>query len=151
MPDVTSIRDVAEELGIGISSLERWIQEHRKGAFVPKKKKSKPSRPQDRSAEEKLRLVMEASEFDDAQLGAFLRREGIHESNLRQWRQAVLDVLQPKGESSIQRDRNQIRALQKELRRKDRALAEAGALLVLQKKVRALWGEEDDDTKLESD
>jgi len=151
MPDVTSVKDVAQEFGIGLSSLERWMKEHRdrKGTVVSKK--NKPSRPQDRSAQEKLRLVMQASELDDAQLGAFLRREGIHESHIRQWRRAVLEVLQPKGESPALRDRKKINALQKELRRKDKALAEAGALLVLQKKVRALLGEEDDDTEAESD
>ena len=40
-----------------------------------------------------------------------------------------------------------MRELEKQLRRKDRALAEAAALLVLQKKIQALWGDEDDDTE----
>lgn len=44
-----------------------------------------------------------------------------------------------------------VRELERELRRKDKALAEAAALLVLQKKVQALWGDGDDDTKKESD
>jgi len=114
-------------------------------------KKDKPTRPQDRSAEEKLRLVLQASQLDEEQLGAFLRREGIHEDHLRQWREAALGGLSSGGQALEERARVRIRGLEKELRRKDKALAEAGALLVLQKKVRALWGEEDDDTEAESD
>jgi len=37
--------------------------------------------------------------------------------------------------------------LKKELRRKDKALAETAALLVLQKKVRAIWGNDEDDSQ----
>jgi hypothetical protein len=42
-----------------------------------------------------------------------------------------------------------MRDLERELKRKDKALAEAVALLVLSKKARALWGEEDDDMSKE--
>jgi hypothetical protein len=44
-----------------------------------------------------------------------------------------------------------VEQLERELHRKDKALAEAAALLVLQEKVQALWGDEDDDTEKESD
>ena len=44
-----------------------------------------------------------------------------------------------------------MRELEKQLRRKDKALAEAAALLVLQKKAQAIWGDEDDDTGAKSD
>ena len=114
-------------------------------------KKKWAVRPQDRPADEKLRLVLEASGLSDEQLGAFLRREGIHEEHLRQWREAALGGLSGGGKTVDERSRERIRALEKELRRKDKALAEAGALLVLQKKVRALLGEEDDDTEPQSE
>jgi hypothetical protein len=48
-------------------------------------------------------------------------------------------------------DSKRIKALERELRRKDQALAETAALLVLQKKVRAIWGDEDDDTRRKND
>ncbi len=44
-----------------------------------------------------------------------------------------------------------MRELERQLRRKDKALAEAAALLVLQKKAQALWGDADDDTDPETD
>ena len=55
------------------------------------------------------------------------------------------------GWRSAYGDSRKVRELEKELRRKDKALAEAAALLVLQKKAQALWGDEDDDTGPKSD
>jgi hypothetical protein len=42
-------------------------------------------------------------------------------------------------------DKRRIKQLEKELQRKEKALAEAAALLVLRKKVQAIWGEQEDD------
>jgi transposase len=114
-----------------------------------------PQRPEDRTPEEKLRLVLEAAALPPANLGEFLRRHGIHEADLASWREAALEGLgerhrtQPRGSAGT--DHRRVRELERELRRKDKALAETAALLVLQKKVRAIWGDEDDDTKAGSD
>jgi len=104
-----------------------------------------PKRPEDWSAEERLRAVMESSRLTEAELGAFLRREGLHEATLRQWRASALEGLGP--QRATRSEQKRLQELEKELRRKDKALAEAAALLVLQKKVRALWGDGDDDTE----
>jgi transposase-like protein len=102
------------------------------------------------SAEEKLRIVVQASELSKDELGAFLRREGVHSSQLEQWREAVRGVLAggqtPESRQQARRDRKRIRELERELRRKDKALAESAALLWLKKKVQDIWGDEDDDT-----
>jgi transposase-like protein len=105
----------------------------------------KPRRAEDWSAEERLRAVLEASRLSDEQLGAFLRREGLHEATLREWRAAALEALGTAKGSTTEARR--VRELERQLLRKDKALAEAAALLVLQKKVRAIWGDEDDDTE----
>jgi transposase-like protein len=89
--------------------------------------------------------VLEASRLSDEQLGAFLRREGLHEATLREWRAAALEALGTAKGSTTEARR--VRELERQLLRKDKALAEAAALLVLQKKVRAIWGDEDDDTE----
>ena len=113
----------------------------------------KPDLPRrERSAEDKLRLVLEASRLSDAEMGEFLRREGLHEAEVHEWRDAMIAGLKPAStKTGNSREERRVRELEKELRRKDKALAEAAALLILQKKVRALWGDEDDDTKKESD
>jgi hypothetical protein len=99
-----------------------------------------------------MRLVLEASRLSEAELGAFLRREGLHEAELDEWRDAMMSGLKPAASKRARSEEGRrVRELEKELRRKDKALAEAAALLVLQKKVRALWGDEDDDTKKGND
>ena len=106
-------------------------------------------RPEDIPARERLRIVSAASNLSDEELGAFLRREGIHEAQLTEWRQAAVDALEPATRSKAKNtlDARRVRELEKELRRKEKALAEAAALLVLRKKLNALWAAEDDDTK----
>mgnify|MGYP001819666949 FL=1 len=77
--------------------------------------------PNDWSAEEKLKAVLEASSLSDEQLGAFLRSKGIHETHLEQWRTLMLGGLDngraarkpPRRNDDVKRIRN----LEKELRR----------------------------------
>jgi hypothetical protein len=93
--------------------------------------------------------VQESASLDETALGAFLRREGVHHADLTSWRaqvaEAALGALAGKRQRTGEQKR--LRQLEAELRRKDRALAETAALLVLSKKMQALWGDnEDDDT-----
>jgi transposase-like protein len=106
-------------------------------------------RPQDWTAEEKLQAVIEAAGLSEAELGEFLRRQGLHETQLQQWRDEVLAGLEqhPKrGSKKSSPEARRVRELERELARKEKALAEAAALLVLQKKVRSILGDEADDT-----
>ena len=100
-------------------------------------------------------MVAEAARLDDAALGAFLRREGLHEATLRCWRDAALEALSSERTTRTKlksaSDQKRVRELERQIRRKDRALAETAALLVLQKKVHAIWGDGDDDTEPRSD
>jgi transposase len=61
----------------------------------------------------------------------------------------VLEALGPQKKASS--DSKRVRELEKQLRRKDKALAEIAALLVLPKKVQAICGDEDDDTGRKND
>jgi transposase len=109
-----------------------------------------PKSPNKWSAQEKFKIVLEAASIPDDQLGAFLRSKGLHETHLQQWRMLMLDGLHngslPKMNKTKLGDNKKIKELEKELTRKDKALAETAALLVLKKKVQAIWGDEDDDT-----
>lgn len=99
------------------------------------------------SPQDKLRVVSDAARLNDSELGEFLRRAGIHEDDLARWREEALGGLG--GARKGQPPSKRIRELERELRRKEKALAEAAALLVLAKKARALWGDADDDTSEE--
>lgn len=111
---------------------------------VPKK------RPEDWSPEEKLKAVLEAASLSEDKLGAFLRQKGLHETHLQQWRLKMLNGLSDKTKALKTKRKSpevkQIKDLEKEIRRKDKALAETAALLVLKKKVQEIWGDEDENT-----
>ena len=78
-------------------------------------------------------------------MGGFLRRRGLHQVQLERWRGEVLKTLQGEPRRSPKSShKRRIRELERELRRKDKALAETAALLVLKKKAQAIWGDEDD-------
>jgi transposase len=157
-PGGPSQAELAERLGVSQASLSRWHSDAIKLAAVTKKiekqlRSAGPAgesrRPQDWDAEEKLALLQEAAKLEGPELGALLRREGVHEADLRQWRDQVDRAALAALSSTRQRssEQKQIRKLEGELKRKDKVLAEAAALLVLSKKMQALWGGvEDDDT-----
>lgn len=108
----------------------------------------KPRRPEEWPAEEKLKAVLEAQGLPDEELGVFLRHKGLHETHLERWRQQMIEGLQPKPPAkktqSHPGDVKRIRTLEHELQRKDKALAETAALLVLKKKVQEIWGDADE-------
>lgn len=110
-------------------------------------------RPEDFSPEEKLKVIRDAALLEGSELGALLRRVGVHEVDLALWQkqadQAALGALGGRRQRSAEQKR--LRKLESELKRKDKALAEAAALLVLSKKVQALWGDHEDDDTTGSD
>jgi transposase len=161
MPGGPSANALSREVGINQPTLSRWLRDattldavtkRRKRPALPAPRTTEHLRPEDRNASQKLQLVLEASALSEVQLGEFLRRNGLHEADLAAWREAALSALgAPQTAQSRPGEGRRVRELEKELRRKDRALAETAALLVLQKKVRAIGGDGDDDTKQGSD
>ena len=150
-PNPLTATALSHEVQVPQNTLSRWLRE---ASTLPPVSSHEPpsSAPAPRSAQDKLRLLLAYEALPESDRGAWLRREGLHDSELTQWRQAMVEALDestpeapPKGSSK------RIRQLERELRRKEKALAEAAALLILQKKVRALWEAEDDDTPEESD
>ncbi len=150
-----SATSLAKETGVSQATLSRWLIQARTIGLMSKDDRDTPKPDplrKERGPEEKMRLVLEAARISEAELGAFLRREGLHEADLDEWRDAMLTGLKPPpSKHARSQEVRRVKQLEKELHRKDKALAEAAALLVLQKKVQALWGDEDDDTKKEND
>jgi transposase-like protein len=142
-PGGPSANALAQEVGIHQSTLSRWLRAGKVEGMASKQ----PRRPQDWTAAEKLEAVLEASSLSEEDLGGFLRRKGLYRTHLEQWRQQMLHGLAANKQRSRPRAKDrQVRELEKELRRKDAALAETAALLVLKKKARAIWGDADDST-----
>lgn len=156
-PYAMSANALSGEVGISQPTLSRWLREARTVSIMRKKKdpskdRSRARRPQDWSPEEKLRVVVESRGLADEELGAFLRKEGLHRAQLDEWSMtARSSLLVRKGAKKPSAESKRIRELERELHRKDKALAETAALLVLKKKAQAIWGDEDDDTESRSD
>lgn len=136
------------ETGIPTSTLARWRNEaKRKGQVLRESFMGEDKRPSQWPPQERFRVLMESQGLSGEELGEFLRREGLHESTLEEWRADALAGLAGKPRRSKEgKVSRRERALQRELRRKEKALAETAALLVLQKKLHALFGEDEDDT-----
>lgn len=154
-PNGISASALSREVDIPQQSLSRWLRdanvvdESVNSAISIEYERTMPKkRPQDKSAEEKLKIVIQAEAVAEDQLGAFLRRNGIHEAQLREWRSMMLSGLQKtaRPSSKTSGETRRINELEKELLRKDKALAEAAAILILQKKVQSIWGGEDEPT-----
>lgn len=159
-PDRITAAQLAEEVGVHQTTLSRWLREAarevKRGNGVQANttvRRSRSVRPQDLSAEEKLRLVEKAAKLSEKELGAFLRHHGLHEAQLEEWRkkieEAALGALaapKKKGRKGRSPEARRIRELERELNRKDKALAEVTALLALKKKLEALLGDEDENT-----
>jgi len=147
-PGAPSLQSLTRELGLGNSTVSRWIEQAGSVNGMSGRKK-KGRRPNDRTPAEKLQLVNEASALSDEEMGEFLRKNGIYGAQLEQWRKEALAGLNaPLRQRSTKNspEAKKIRELEREVIRKDKALAETAALLVLKKKAQAIWGDEDDDT-----
>ena len=140
-PSAISAAALGRETGIGQTVLSRWLRDARTVDHMAPNPKKKWT------GAEKLRVVIAARGLSDAELGALLRHEGIFETDLVAWRAvaeaALSDAVRRPGDSDAMR---RIHALERELQRKDAALAETAALIVLKKKAQAIWGDEDDTT-----
>lgn len=158
-PRRISANQLSKEVGVGQPTLSLWLREA--GGKFPlvkddeQERGSSERRPDDWTPQEKLKAVMEAEAVDDAALGSWLRRKGIKEEHLRHWREMLAeraaDVFAPKEPRVHAESRKRLKELERELQRKDKALAETAALLVLQGKMQALWAEEDDATEQNND
>ena len=136
--DAVSARRLAQETGLRQQTLSRWLREACSLSVMPPKMK-RPTRAW--SIDEKIRILGAARRLSGAELTALLEREGVRLAEYEQWRLALAE----EGHASLATTKR-MRALERELRRKEQALAEAAALLVLKKKVARLWEAEGDGT-----
>jgi transposase-like protein len=139
-----TIRDVAGDINVSYVTLKNWVK--RKSLDDVSASAAKEKRPQDWQRDEQLKALMETHGLGEEALQAWCREHGIFPHHLDSWRQnfiteqAPAPVPEGRVLKTLKSENDELKA---ELRRKDKALAEAAALLVLQKKFRALWDNED--------
>ena len=138
---------VALEFGVGRSTIGKWLREYKQTGNM--NLNSKEKRPKDWTAEERLSALIETGTMSAEKLTGWCRKKGIFVHNLEQWEKDALSAMALKtnkkqnGKEKILQ--KEISILKKDLSRKDKALAETAALLVLKKKVQEIWGEPEDD------
>ena len=142
-PQNRTVVAVATEEGISDATLYNWLKQGRKqGKLVPGLSKT----AEEWSGEAKLAVVIETSPLSDEELSVYCREKGLYVEQAKRWRDACV---QGTGQETEQRKETQqqqkqsqkrIKKLEAEVRRKDKVLAETTSLLVLSKKLEALYG-----------
>ena len=136
------MEEVARVLGVSRWSLYQWSKRYGRAAVMKHNR-----RPGDRSVAEKLRAVIEFEGLEGEKQGEYLRREGLQSEHIAGWKKSMEAGLESGGgsltaanRSEWAADKKKIKELERDLSRKDRALAETTALLVLKKKADLIWG-----------
>ena len=147
-PENKAVSELARETGITEQTLYTWRRQLKsQGMPVPGDGKN----PEGWSSEDKFAVVLETAALNEAQLAEYCRRKGLYVEQITAWREACRSANanaaeQARGQrEQSKEDKKRIRQLEKELHRKEKALAEAAALLVLRKKAQAIWGDKEED------
>ena len=133
-PQSASVDEVAREVGVGAQTLQRWL-----GDAL-----SRPARERAWTAPARLEAVITTASLDEAARSAWCREHGVYPQQLAQWRNSATEALAEPEEAraspqQTRQDRRRIKELEREVHRKDRALAETAALLVLSRKLEAVF------------
>lgn len=139
-PESADVSVVSREAGVSADTLERWRSEalsngQKSGGWT---------------AVARFEAILATAGMSEEDKAAWCRRQGIFPSELVEWREAATGALEVPGhraanESTTAAERRQIKELERELRRKDKALAETAALLVLSKKLSAIFHKDADE------
>lgn len=142
-PQNVSVPDMVKETGIPKDTLYTWKRQYRNIQRDPDANQNQQTVRL--TNEEKLTVVIETASLGEVELGEYCRRKGFYPEQITGWKNAFVQGATPHSNKADREQRKEyietIRQLEKELNRKEKALAETAALLVLQKKFQALWEE----------
>ena len=146
-PNAMPIWEVKRATGVTDVTLYKWRNEYRnKGVAVP----GDDIKPDNWTGKDKVAVVIETAALNESELSEYCRKQGLYPEQVQRWKEAALkgyesdEKIQQQQLSSRKEDKRKIKKLESELRRKEKALAETAALLVLRKKAQAIWGDEED-------
>lgn len=147
-PNNESITKISREEGISEQTLRNWRDKARAdGTAAP----GTDAVPDDWSTQDKFLIVVETASMSEAELAEYARKKGLYVEQIKAWRDACMNanggVAKQAAELSkkLKKSERANRQLQKELERKEKALAETAALLVLRKKADAIWGDPEEE------
>ena len=151
-PNNVAVSQLVRDTGISDVTLYTWRKNAvSKGVLVPGDGKN----PDQWTAENKLAVIIETAALNEAEMAKHCRKKGLFAEQIQQWKAAFINSasIQPESQSKQRKalsdehkkDKKTIKKLERELNRKDKALAETAALLVLTKKAQEIWGAPEDD------
>lgn len=142
-----SVIQIHEETGIPQGTIKQWKGELKKSGHAA----PTVHRIERWSTQDKFLIVVETATLSEVELSEYCRQKGLYVEQVKTWRD---NCLQANGgvaqELALVQKREkqkdiELAQVKKELQRKESALAETAALLVLRKKAEAIWGEKDED------
>ena len=146
-PNAVPVRQLAKDEGISEATLHPWRRDARgTGRLLPDADAS----PEGWTSRDKFAAVIETAAMNETDLAAYCRQRGLYAEQIQAWRTAC-EQANDWERASTQRlgqatkdEKKRIKALERDLARKEKALAEAAALLVLRKNAAAIWGDGED-------
>ena len=142
MPNNLGITTLSKELKIPRRTIFDWREKYRED--IINEKQNKGLVPEDWPFEVKYEAVIESKQLSDNELGEWLRKNGVKTDHLEKWNRELKDMAKEKDNNyELKNAKKRIKELEKELRIKEKALAEASVLLILKKKASIIWGEEE--------
>ena len=146
-PNAVSLRQLAKEEGISEATLHAWRRDARsKGQLLP----DAAAGPEGWTSRDKFAAVLETAALNEADLAAYCRQRGLYAEQVQGWRTACEQandwerVSNQRLGQATKEEKKRIKALERDLARKEKALAETAALLVLRKNAAVIWGDGED-------
>lgn len=118
-----NVRELCEENGISKSALYKWKNEYASKVAIRKDKM-----PGDWLLSEKFNAIIECSKLSEQDLGQWLRKNGLQSEHLKIWEEEMKKPKLRQDKKELTLAKKKIKDLEKEVHRKDKALAEVSAL-----------------------
>ncbi len=140
-PGGKGISELSKEIGVTPQTLYNWRDKLKSDDNITLNQKS----PRKWNIKDKYSAILESANLPEKELGRWLRETGLHSEHIKLWKKEIeAMVSSPKDKEEIRKLKKTNKNLEKELARKEKALAEMAALLTLKKKANAIWGEEEE-------
>lgn len=137
--------EIARNHNIGVSTLGKWIKRYKDGGRISSDgiQANKLS-----MASERFEHLQATYGLNDAEVGAYCRKHGLYSHQLQQWKEEFMsrntDTKNQNQLLELKSLRIENKQLKQDILRKDKALSETAALLILKKKAAQIWGDVED-------
>ena len=138
-----SLAEIASLSNVGLTTLREWVKKYgEESPILVSKEGSKIY-----GAAQRLEFLLETAKLSEVELGAYCRSHGLYSFQLTDWKNEFMKFSNEKKDPLAREELKALKAenksLKQDLNRKNRALAETTALLILKKKADLIWGIED--------